>query len=163
MKRFILLKIAPILVFGLALFAFNPTKNPIPNIHPIYGMETLEVTSGYGMRIHPLTGEEKMHRGVDFKAPLGTPVMATADGIAVKVVRGDKGYGNVIVLSHENGVKSLYSQLEEIDIIKGEYVFQGDIIGNVGSTGKSTGPHLHYEILLDDKNVNPANYLGNKK
>jgi len=127
-----------------------------PCTHPLAGNP--EVTSGFGMRMHPIKKVKKMHKGVDFKAPMGTPVQATSDG---KIVKAEyhKGYGNHIVIQHDEHYKSLYAQLSRMDVKVGQEVKKGDIIGAVGSSGMSTGPHLHYEVLKDGKNEAPAAYL----
>ncbi|MBI1275253.1 peptidoglycan DD-metalloendopeptidase family protein [bacterium] len=116
------------------------------------------ITSGFGMRMHPLLGYSKMHRGVDFGAPTGTPVYAAGDG-QVAYAGGKGGYGNYIQLSHSNGFATAYGHLSRIaaKIRPGVGVKQGQLIGYVGSTGMSTGPHLHYEILVNGAQVNPQN------
>lgn len=108
------------------------------------------VSSGYGMRFHPITGQQKAHLGVDYAAPTGTPVRTIGDGI-VTFAGVQRGYGNVIEISHKNQQSTLYAHLSRIDVRKGQQVAQGDEIGAVGSTGASTGPHLHLEFR--DKGV----------
>lgn len=103
------------------------------------------VSSGYGMRFHPVTGGLKAHLGIDFAAPTGTPVRAVGDGV-VDFAGWQRGYGNVIVLNHRNGHSTLYGHLSRINVRKGERVEQNALIGAVGSTGVSTGPHLHFEF-----------------
>lgn len=114
------------------------------------------VSSGYGMRRHPILGYHKMHRGVDFAAPTGTPVLAAGDGIVEYV--GRRGtYGNYVRIKHSNGFKTAYAHLSRFasDVKKGDRVMQGEVIAYVGSTGRSTGPHLHFEVIKHDKQVNP--------
>jgi len=114
------------------------------------------LSSGYGMRFHPILGYSKMHKGVDFAAPRGTPVMAAGQG-TVEYASRYGTYGNYIRISHSNGYKTAYAHLSGFarGIRKGAHVSQGQIIGYVGTTGRSTGPHLHYEVLVANKQVNP--------
>lgn len=116
------------------------------------------VTSGYGLREHPISGYTKMHRGVDFGAPIGTPIYAAGDGIVAAASRRS-GYGNYIKLKHNDRYASAYAHLSRFagGISIGKPVKQGQIIGYVGMTGATTGPHLHYEILANNEQVNPAN------
>ena len=115
------------------------------------------VSSGFGSRYHPLLHTWRHHEGVDFAAPYGTPVRATADGIVTRVGREDDGYGNVIDLRHANGIRTRYGHLSAfaLGLHPGERVEQGETIGYVGSTGLSTGPHLHYEFLVNGRPTNP--------
>jgi murein DD-endopeptidase MepM/ murein hydrolase activator NlpD len=114
------------------------------------------LSSGYGMRFHPILGYTKMHKGVDFAAPRGTPVMAAGQG-TVEFASRNGSYGNYVRIRHGNGYKTAYAHLNSFarGIKKGAHVRQGQIIGYVGTTGRSTGPHLHYEIMLANKQVNP--------
>ncbi len=115
------------------------------------------VSSGFGSRYHPLLHAWRHHEGVDFAAPYGTPVRATADGIVTRVGREDGGYGNVIDVRHVNGIRTRYGHLSGFarGLHTGERVEQGETIGYVGSTGLSTGPHLHYEFLVNGRPTNP--------
>src|SRR5437867_7239272 len=115
------------------------------------------VSSGFGSRYHPRLHTWRHHEGVDFAAPYGTPVRATADGIVTRVGREDGGYGNVIDLRHANGIRTRYGHLSAFaqGLHTGERVQQGETIGYVGSTGLSTGPHLHYEFLVNGRPTNP--------
>ncbi len=115
------------------------------------------VSSGFGSRYHPLLHTWRHHEGVDFAAPYGTPVRATADGIVTRVGREDGGYGNVIDVRHANGIRTRYGHLSgfALGLHTGERVDQGETIGYVGSTGLSTGPHLHYEFLVTGRPTNP--------
>lgn len=112
------------------------------------------MSSGFGMRRHPILGYNKMHKGVDFAAPTGTPVYAAGNG-TVDYAGRKGGYGNYVRIRHNGTLKTAYAHLHKIKAKKGARVKQGDIIGYVGSTGRSTGPHLHYEVLKNDKQVNP--------
>ena len=112
------------------------------------------LTSGYGKRRHPVLGYTKMHRGVDFGAPTGTPIYAAGDG-TVEVAGRNGGYGNYVRIRHNGTYKTAYAHLSRIKVKKGARVRQGQVIGLVGSTGRSTGPHLHYEVLQNNKQTNP--------
>ena len=116
------------------------------------------LSSSYGMRKHPISGYNKMHKGVDFAAPTGTPIFAAGNGV-VEYAGRNGGYGKYIRIRHDSTYKTAYAHLNAYKkgINNGARVKQGDIIGYVGSTGKSTGPHLHYEIIVNGKQINPAN------
>ncbi|MEP6827001.1 MAG: peptidoglycan DD-metalloendopeptidase family protein, partial [Aestuariivirga sp.] len=114
------------------------------------------LTSGFGVRIHPLLGYSKMHTGTDFGAPTGTPIHAAGDGEVDQAGR-ENGYGNVITISHSNHLQTMYAHMSRFaaGIHEGSHVNQGQVIGYVGTTGRSTGPHLHFEVRIDDRPVNP--------
>lgn len=112
------------------------------------------VSSGYGMRFHPISGSRKAHLGVDFAAPTGTPVRTVGDGV-VTFAGWQNGYGNVIHVQHKQGKDTVYAHLSRISVRKGERVEQGSVIGLVGSTGASTGPHLHFEYKVNDRQQDP--------
>lgn len=131
----------------------------IPSILPIDNKYLKRIASGFGMRIHPITKENKMHNGVDLSANTGTPVMATADG-NIRLSELRKDYGNRVIIDHGNGYSTSYSQLQRFIVEKGKSVEKGEVIGYVGSTGMSTAPHLHYEVMKDGKYINPANYFS---
>lgn len=120
------------------------------------------LTSSYGMRISPITGMEKFHQGVDLAAPIGTPVLAARGGI-VETTGTDRVYGNYIVLKHDNNTQSLYAHLSAIDVKMGMRVEKGNTIGKVGTTGWSTGPHLHFEMRIGGRAQQPPNSLFTKK
>ena len=115
------------------------------------------LTSGYGMRKHPLLGFSRMHKGVDFGAPTGTPIMAAGDGV-VEISTFNYSYGNYVRLHHSGPYGTAYAHMSHIasGIVKGVHVHQGQVIGYVGATGLATGPHLHYEVLVNGVQVNPA-------
>ena len=115
------------------------------------------LSSRYGMRRHPIKGYSCMHKGLDFAAPTGTPIMASGDGI-VEYAGRKSGYGNYIRIRHANEYQTVYGHMSKFasDIRKGTRIRQRQIIGYVGSTGLSTGPHLHYEVIYRGKSVNPA-------
>lgn len=126
-----------------------------PNIWPVTG----PLSSGYGTRHNPFGGRSyEFHKGQDIVVPVGTPVMATADGVVVSA-GWHKGYGNGIYIDHGNGIMTRYGHLSRIDVTVGQAVKRGDLIGLSGSTGRSTGPHLHYEVRIDGEAINPLQYL----
>ncbi|MDQ3974109.1 MAG: M23 family metallopeptidase, partial [Actinomycetota bacterium] len=106
------------------------------------------LTSTFGPRRHPILGVERMHEGIDIGAPSGQPILAAADGQVVHAAPYG-GYGNVVLIDHGGGLSTLYAHQSEILVAAGEVVSQGDLIGLVGSTGYSTGPHLHFEVRID--------------
>ncbi len=128
--------------------------NRIPSMTPLFKNE-YKVSSPYGNRFHPKLKRIKKHKGYDLAAPLNSKVYATADGIVIRVQKLKTGYGKNILIKNSYGFQTLYGHLNRIKVEKGEIIKQGDIIGLVGSTGMSTGPHLHYEILKNNKAVNP--------
>jgi len=118
------------------------------------------ISSGFGWRVHPITGERKLHKGVDFAAPTGTPIFAAASGVVTYAGWSDDGYGNVVELRHENGELTLYAHTNRVYVSKGQVVNKGQAIAEVGSTGRSTGPHLHFEIQPDGRTAaDPMDYL----
>jgi murein DD-endopeptidase MepM/ murein hydrolase activator NlpD len=127
-----------------------------PSIWPVRGW----VSSGFGRRVSPFTGEDMMHGGLDISAPMSTPVKAPAAGTVI-AVGPEKSLGNVIVVSHGYGFKTLYAHLSKLRVKTGQTVKRGDVIGEVGNTGLSTGPHLHYEIELNGAAVDPIRYIIN--
>ena len=129
----------------------------IPAIQPVMNKDLKRVASGYGMRIDPVYHVRKFHQGMDFTAPTGTEVFATANA-KVDFAGWKQGYGNTVILDHGYGYKTLYAHLYKILVRKGQKVRRSDIIALVGNTGKSTGPHLHYEVRLNNKPVDPRNY-----
>lgn len=131
-----------------------------PSIKPIKEEQILYFASGFGKRIHPITKKVMMHNGVDFAAKMGTPVIATADGRVIKKTFKEqgKGHGRYIAIQHDNVYVSVYTQLSKFNVEVGDEVKQGDVIGYVGSSGLSTGPHLHYEVHKNGERVNPADY-----
>lgn len=134
----------------------------VPSIQPIKKNDLTRMASGYGYRTDPFNKSRKMHYGMDFTAPRGTPVYAASDG---KIIRADSratGYGKHVRIDHGFGYITLYAHLNKYNVRKGQKVKKGDVIGFVGSTGRSQAPHLHYEVHKDKKRVNPINfYLGN--
>lgn len=141
--------------------ANNPQAILVTNIDPPSRMplnQNLKITSAFGQRFHPIFKQKKMHRGVDFKAPMGTPVYATANGVVEKVQTHNK-YGKLIVLKHDDTFQTLYAQLSVFEVKVGEEVKKGDLIGKTGNSGLSTAPHLHYEVLEKGKAVDPQQFF----
>lgn len=133
----------------------------IPAIQPVANKDLKRMASGYGYRIDPIYRTRRFHAGMDFTAPRGTNVYATGDGVVEKVVRKRWGYGLHIVINHGYGYKTRYAHLSQFKVRRGEKVKRGQVIGKVGSTGKSTAPHLHYEVEKNGKRVNPIGYYYN--
>jgi len=130
----------------------------IPAIQPVNNEELTRMASGFGWRSDPFTKARKMHWGMDFTAPRGTPVYASGDG---KITRADNrasGYGKHIRLEHGYGYMTIYAHLSRYNVKVGEQVKRGDLIGFVGSTGRSEAPHLHYEVWKDGERINPINF-----
>ncbi len=131
----------------------------IPAIQPIERGKG-RIVSGYGMRFHPILKYRRMHWGIDITAPSGTPIYATADG-TVNFNGHKGGYGKTCVIDHGYGYQTLYGHMKTITVRNGQKVKRGEIIGYVGSTGLSQSPHVHYEVIYNDKKVNPVNYFYN--
>jgi murein DD-endopeptidase MepM/ murein hydrolase activator NlpD len=134
---------------------YRPASVSIPSRMPVNGAA---LTSGYGMRWHPVLGGRRAHKGVDLAEPVGSPVYATADGM---VSRADwfSSYGLFISLEHGGNIQTRYGHLSRLNVAAGQTVHKGDLIGYVGTTGRSTGPHLHYEVRIAGVAVNPIPYL----
>ena len=132
-----------------------------PAIMPISNKDLTRTASGFGLRIHPYYKISKFHSGMDFTAPMGTEIYATADGVVENYISGKRGYGNYIIIDHGFGYKSLYAHIDRSNVRRGQKVKRGDIIGFVGSTGMSLAPHLHYEVHLNGIAVDPSNYYFN--
>ena len=131
----------------------------IPSIYPV-NPATVQMTSPFGARFHPIKQEIVFHEGVDLAGPAGQNVYATGDGVVESAEVNFHGYGNVVVIDHGFGYKTRYAHLQEMKVIAGQVVIRGDIIGTLGSSGLSTGPHLHYEVLYRGEHVNPWNFLN---
>jgi murein DD-endopeptidase MepM/ murein hydrolase activator NlpD len=133
----------------------------IPAIQPVANKDLKKMASGYGYRIHPIYKVRKLHTGTDFSAPTGTPIYATGDGKVSTYKRSRAGYGNHIVIDHGYGYQTLYAHMSKVDVKRGQKVKRGDVIGYIGSSGRSTAPHLHYEVIKDGRKINPINYFFN--
>lgn len=146
---------------GLAVAKAKPSVSggiasvSIPSRNPL---DKDVMTSSFGMREHPLLGGRRAHKGVDLAAPVGTPVYAPADG-TVGRASWFSSYGLFIALEHGAEVETRYGHLSRLNVAEGQVVHKGDIIGYVGTTGRSTGPHLHYEVRVDGQAVNPVPYM----
>lgn len=130
----------------------------IPAIQPVRNSDLKKLASGYGWRIDPIYKTSKFHSGMDFTSDIGTEVYATGDGVIESVETSSWGYGKCIVVNHGFGYKTRYAHLSAFKVKEGDKVTRGDLIGLVGSTGKSTGPHLHYEVEHYGKKLNPVHF-----
>jgi len=130
----------------------------VPAIQPVRNSDLKRMASGYGYRIDPIYKSRRMHSGMDFTAKRGTEVYATGDGVVELIEKKKWGYGKSILINHGFGYKTRYAHLSAFKIIEGQKVKRGELIGLVGSTGKSTGPHLHYEVIKNGEKVNPIGY-----
>jgi murein DD-endopeptidase MepM/ murein hydrolase activator NlpD len=131
----------------------------IPAIQPIDGRK-LSSISGFGYRMHPIYKIRKMHDGMDFASPIGTPIHATGDGTVIAAGQ-ERGYGNRVMINHGYGYVTKYAHMSKFKVRLGQSIKRGDIIGFVGNTGASTGPHCHYEIYKNGKPINPINFFFN--
>ena len=122
-------------------------------------LEFTRMSSGYGIRVHPITNDKRAHKGIDYAAPTGTPVRTVGDGV-VEFAGSQRGYGNVIEIKHRDGKSTLFAHLSRIGVKKGQKVERGDIVGAVGSTGFSTGPHLHFEFRIDGEHKDPLTLVA---
>lgn len=127
-----------------------------PSIWPTKGW----MSSGFGYRISPFTGQKELHKGIDISTRMNAPVVAPADGIAAKIYY-DRGYGRTLVLKHGYGIRTRFAHLSKVLVKKGQYVKRGETVALAGNSGRSTGPHLHYEVHLNGVAVNPRRYILN--
>ena len=143
---------------GTATAYSSPIPQRAVSVPSRMPLEGAALTSGFGMRTHPVLGGRRQHHGIDLAAPTGTPVYATADGV---VGRADwySSYGLYISINHGASMETRYAHLSRLAVAAGDNVKKGDLIGYVGSTGRSTGPHLHYEVRVDGLAVNPIPYM----
>ena len=146
---------------------YNMAKNKaqmlscIPAIMPVKDVDIYRISSHYGYRTDPFYKVQKMHAGIDFSAPIGTHIYCTGDGVVEKVTKGNSGYGNNIVINHGFGYKTRYAHLNKAHVVVGQMVKRGEYIADVGNSGKSTAPHLHYEVIKNNKAINPVNFFFN--
>jgi murein DD-endopeptidase MepM/ murein hydrolase activator NlpD len=135
----------------------------IPSIQPVAIRDIRRIGGYFGMRIHPIYKIRMHHDGIDFTAPVGTDVYATGNGVVTRVVtnqsRARTGYGNFIEVDHGYGYRTIYAHLDKVLAKRGQQVKRGDVVGLVGNTGGSTAPHLHYEVIRNNRPVNPINYF----
>jgi len=136
------------------MLASIPSVQPIPTDHT-------QVSSGYGSRLHPIHKIVKMHAGMDFTSPVGTEIHATGDGVVDFADYATNGYGIHVVIDHGFDYKTLYAHMDRLSVRKGQRVKRGDVIGVVGNTGLSAGPHLHYEVHKNNEPIDPANFFFN--
>jgi murein DD-endopeptidase MepM/ murein hydrolase activator NlpD len=132
-----------------------PTSVSIPSRMPVEGVK---LTSSYGMRVHPVLGGRRAHKGIDLAGPIGTPIYATADGVVSKA-EWFSSYGLYVSLEHGGALQTRYGHMSRLNVANGQRVRKGDIIGFIGTTGRSTGPHLHYEVRVNGEAVNPLPYM----
>lgn len=133
----------------------------IPAIQPINNKDLTRLASGFGTRIDPIYKTAKFHSGIDFTAPTRTEIYATGNGVVENTEYSERGYGNQVLINHGYGYQTLYGHMSYIKVRPGQKINRGDIIGYVGNTGKSVGPHLHYEVWKNGIKVNPINYFYN--
>jgi murein DD-endopeptidase MepM/ murein hydrolase activator NlpD len=133
----------------------------IPAIQPIKNYDLRRISSYYGIRMDPFYKVNKFHSGIDFSALSGTEVFVTGNGKVVRLERSRWGYGNTITIDHGFGYQTKYAHLNEFKVRKGEKVTRGQLIGTVGNSGKSTAPHLHYEVIKNNRPVNPIHFFFN--
>jgi hypothetical protein len=145
-------------VFEMAK-AQNQMLQSIPAIQPVSNTDLKRIASGFGFRIHPIYKIAKMHTGLDFTADIGTEIYATGDGIVESVDSRLSGYGHHVVIQHGYGYQTLYAHMSRVAVNPGDKVMRGQVIGYVGNTGTSTGPHLHYEVIKNGEKVDPAFYF----
>jgi len=136
-------------------------NNTFPTTSPIQ-IDDLIVTSPFGNRIHPITKKLAFHKGIDISAEKGTPIHSTAKGVVVEVEYSNYGYGNKVVVEHNYGFETLYAHIDRIDVKVGDLILNNQQIGTVGNTGRSTGPHLHYEIKINNELINPMDFYKYK-
>lgn len=133
----------------------------IPAIQPVSNKDLDRIASGFGSRVDPIYKTVKFHAGLDFAAPTGTPIYATGDGTIEDASLSETGYGNHVIIAHGYGYRTLYGHMVRIKVKRGQAVKRGDVIGWVGSTGKSTGPHCHYEVVKNGSKVDPVFFFFN--
>lgn len=141
---------------SIAGFRAGTPQVSIPSRVPLAG---LVMTSEFGMRMHPVTGRRAAHKGIDLAAPTGTPIYATGDG-TVSRASWFSSYGLYVSIEHGGQIQTRYAHMSRLNVAEGQRVRKGDVIGFVGSTGRSTGPHLHYEVRVDGSAVNPVPYMN---
>jgi len=133
----------------------------IPAIQPVSNRDLDRIASGFGMRIDPVYGTPKWHKGLDFTAPQGTPIYATGNGTVTDASFAQGGFGNHVIINHGYGYETLYGHMVRMKVREGQKVKRGELIGWVGSTGKSTGPHCHYEVHINGNEVDPVYFFYN--
>jgi murein DD-endopeptidase MepM/ murein hydrolase activator NlpD len=142
--------------WGSAVGAPAKTQVAIPSINPV---EAMAFSSGFGSRKAPTRGASRNHKGIDLRGPVGTPIYATADGIVGRA-QWVRGYGKYVELEHGNAIETRYAHMSALNVYPGQRVRKGEILGFMGSTGYSTGSHLHYEVRIGGEAVNPTSFLA---
>lgn len=132
----------------------------VPAIQPISVKNLVRISDFYGYRKDPINRVRTMHHGIDFAGPIGTPVYSTGDGVVIEADYSFSGYGNQVIVDHGFGYKTRYAHLHKITVKAGDKIERAEMVGTLGSSGKSTGPHLHYEVLVRNSSVNPLNYFN---
>ena len=159
-RRQTIMKRITLATCGLAATCILITTVLTAQEHPsIMPLGNFKITSPFGERVHPISKKRQHHKGIDLKATIGTPVMATADGTVIKLEEQPQGYGKFVVIAHADNYQTKYAQLSEFKVALGDKVKMGHIIGLVGSSGASTAPHLHYEVIRDDHAIDPLTTL----
>ncbi len=133
----------------------------IPAVQPVSNKNLERVASGFGYRIDPIYKTPKLHTGIDFTAAMGTPIYATGDGVVSEANFDNSGYGNHVIIDHGYGYQTLYGHMVKIKARNGERIKRGQVIGWVGSSGKSTGPHCHYEVIKNGNKIDPVHFFFN--
>lgn len=133
----------------------------IPAIQPVSKSANVRLSSGFGYRIHPIYKTHLPHEGIDFSSPIGTEIYATGNGVISKLEFNGRGYGNHIIIDHGFGYSTLYAHMSRFAVRQGQKVNRGEIIGYVGNSGASTGPHLHYEVIKNGKKIDPIHFFFN--
>ncbi len=126
-----------------------------PSLQPISPSDSFRITSSYGFRWDPFTNKRRMHQGIDLAGEVGLKIYASGDGVVLSAIDAKNGYGKEVIIDHGFGYISRYAHLHKIDVTRGQSVKRGEYLGRLGSTGRSTGPHLHYEVIYNDKALNP--------
>jgi murein DD-endopeptidase MepM/ murein hydrolase activator NlpD len=133
----------------------------IPAIQPVANEKLTRIASGFNFRIHPIYKIKHFHTGIDFTAPRGTEIVVTGDGVVEEIRKENRGYGHHVIIDHGFGYQTLYAHMSRFNVRPGQKVKRGDVIGFVGSTGTSTAPHLHYEVIKNGEKINPINFFFN--
>lgn len=142
------------------LSMYSAYLNYVPSINPLNPKNQKRISSKFGNRFHPIDSKVKPHYGIDISAPAGTPIHAAASGVVNKTVRSSTGYGNQVIIKHDFGFKTRYAHMYVFVVKEGFEVKKGDIIGFVGSTGKSTGNHIHFEIIKNNNRIDPYPFFS---
>lgn len=132
-----------------------------PTIKPVSKKDYRRISSTYGYRTDPVHGGKRMHKGLDFAGPIGINIYSTGDGVVYRAGYNTHGYGNEVIVKHHGGYMTRYGHMKTVTVKAGEKIKRGQKVGELGNTGKSTGPHLHYEVIKNGNKVNPANYFFN--